>query len=53
MRETISRAQTICLGAVSGWHVKIFSRLGVCDTPVIVNGPVTAMSRRCGSVVNP
>ena len=52
-RETISRAHTTCCGAVSGWHVKILRRLGVGDTPVIVNGPVMARSRRCGSVVNP
>jgi len=50
---TISRPHTTCCEALRGWQVKIFLRLGVCETPVTVNGPVIAKSRTCGNVVKP
>ena len=39
--------------AAVGRQMKTLRRLGVSDTPVTLNGPPTANSRRCGSVVMP
>jgi hypothetical protein len=46
-------AHPVCCAWLAGSHMKTLARLGVADTPVVSNGPVMAMSRRCGSVVKP
>src|ERR1051325_2262833 len=55
----LPRSDTICsaqgrasLGDV-GRQVKMRRRLGVSDTPVGLNGPVTTKSEMCGTVVIP
>ena len=50
---TIVCAHCVCCAGCGGWQAKILRRLGVSDTPVGSNGPVIAMSRRCGRVVKP
>ena len=49
----ISVAHAASSAAEVGRQLKMRRRLGVSDTPVTLNGPATANSRRCGSVVMP
>ena len=49
-RVTIFSAHGRASSGDVGRQVKIRRRLGVSDTPVGLNGPVTTKSRRCGSV---
>ena len=51
--RTICSAHGASSAGVVGRQMKTRRRLTVSDTPVTLCGPVTANSRRCGSVVTP